>query len=363
MKKGGATKKRFIFLFVAVVLLTSLFGVFLYGWLIPKPEPIYGATFSQTYADYLELDWKETYIAVLDELEIKYIRIPIYWSSVESVEHEYNFSDIDWMMQEAQARDVKVTLVTGMKVPRWPECFIPDWALQNSQQDYHEDVLRLIEITVNRYKDHPALYRWQVENEPFFPFGVCPPADTDRFNLQEDKSDYYLTVSRLVPYKKIDLIVKAFSNMPEKKLIIVGDGPDLKKVQQIAGENITLLGFQPDDVVEKHFQQAKAFVYAAIEDFGIAPLEAQACGTPVIAYGKGGVQETVIDGKTGILYYEQSIESLTNAVGKFESGLFPFNILELRENAERFKKERFKEEIKQYVETTWANFQSRNSKW
>lgn len=110
----------------------------------------------------------------------------------------------------------------------------------------------------------------------------------ERFKLKREKQDFYLTASRLVPYKRIDLIVEAFSKMPEKKLVVIGDGPEMSKIRKIAGANIEILGFQPNDVMEEYMMDAKAFVFAAEEDFGITPVEAQACGTPVIAFGKGG---------------------------------------------------------------------------
>lgn len=110
----------------------------------------------------------------------------------------------------------------------------------------------------------------------------------ERFKLKREKQDFYLTASRLVPYKRIDLIVEAFSKMPEKRLVVIGDGPEMSKIRKIAGANIEILGFQPNDVMEEYMMDAKAFVFAAEEDFGITPVEAQACGTPVIAFGKGG---------------------------------------------------------------------------
>lgn len=122
---------------------------------------------------------------------------------------------------------------------------------------------------------------------------VYPPVNIDIFQYCEEKEDYYVTASRMVPYKKMDLIVEAFTQMPDKKLVVIGDGPDFEKIKKKAGTNVTLLGFAPDNVMRDYMQHAKAFVFAAEEDFGITPVEAQACGTPVIAYGKGGSLETV----------------------------------------------------------------------
>jgi glycosyltransferase involved in cell wall biosynthesis len=152
---------------------------------------------------------------------------------------------------------------------------------------------------------------------------IYPPVDVDAFEISNIKYDFYLTASRLVPYKRIDLIVEAFAKMPDKKLIVIGDGPEMKKLRAIATPNITLLGYQKFDVLKAHMQNAKAFLFAAEEDFGITPVEAQACGTPVIAYGKGGALETVIQSEdkgkaTGIWFTEQTPYSIVDAVNRFE---------------------------------------------
>ncbi|WP_439185259.1 glycosyltransferase [Carboxylicivirga taeanensis] len=178
---------------------------------------------------------------------------------------------------------------------------------------------------------------------------IYPPVDIERFELSEKKQDYYFTASRLVPYKKIDLIVEAFAQMPEKKLIVAGTGPDFKKIRALAGANVEMKGFVPDDEMLSLMQNAKAFVFAADEDFGIIPVEAQACGTPVIALGKGGTKETVIDNETGIHFDEQSVSSLIGAVNKFEM-IDTFKVGKVRDNAVRFSKERFKNELAAFVE-------------
>lgn len=179
---------------------------------------------------------------------------------------------------------------------------------------------------------------------------INPPVDTDAFALKTDKEEFFLTASRMVPYKKIDLIVKAFSTMPEKKLIVIGDGPDFQKISACAGPNVTLMGYQSFDVLCDHMRRAAAFVFAAEEDFGIVPVEAQACGTPVIAFGKGGATETVIDGSTGILYDSQTESSLIEAVKKFETMKHLFDPIEIRQNALRFSPDLFRERFSRFVE-------------
>lgn len=177
---------------------------------------------------------------------------------------------------------------------------------------------------------------------------IHPPVDTESFALQPRKKDFYLTVSRLVPYKKIGLIVEAFADMPDKQLVVIGDGPEAAKIKHLAGPNVTLLGYQPRHVVVDHMQSARAFVFAAEEDFGIVPVEAQACGTPVIAYGRGGATETVIPGITGILFAEQTTGSLQAAVQKFERQEFdPYYI---HQHAGRFSAKRFRKEFGEFVE-------------
>lgn len=184
---------------------------------------------------------------------------------------------------------------------------------------------------------------------------IYPPVDTRNFTLYAEKEDFYLTASRLVPYKRIPMIVEAFSRMPDKKLIVIGAGPEMDKARELASPNVTLMGYQNFAVLLHHMQRARAFVFAAEEDFGIAPIESQACGTPVIAFGRGGVLETVrgIDHPepTGVFYDEQTAESLIAAIGEFEAQAHHIFPDACRASAERFSTERFRQEIKAFVET------------
>ncbi len=171
---------------------------------------------------------------------------------------------------------------------------------------------------------------------------IYPPVDTDKFSLHIDKEDFYLTASRFVPYKKIDIIAEAFAKMPNKKLIIIGDGPDFKRISSKATENVVFMGYQTSDVMVDHMQRAKAFIFAAKEDFGIIPVEAMACGTPVIAYGAGGCLETVIDGVTGVHFYDQTAEAIVEAVEKFEGKKIIFNANQISQKASDFSISSFK---------------------
>lgn len=192
---------------------------------------------------------------------------------------------------------------------------------------------------------------------------IYPPVDVERFTLNNNKEDYYFTASRMVPYKRIDLIVEAFSQMPDKRLIVIGDGSEMAKIKAKASKNIEILGYQPNTVMQDHMQKAKAFVFAAEEDFGITPVEAQACGTPVIAFGKGGSLETVRPfGKskaTGIFFYKQDVSSVINAVMEFDTLQNEIDPQDCRDNALRFSAERFKREMKEYVYSRSAEFNQR----
>jgi glycosyltransferase involved in cell wall biosynthesis len=179
---------------------------------------------------------------------------------------------------------------------------------------------------------------------------IYPPVNITAFALEEKKGDYYLVASRMVPYKKIDLIVEAFSKMPEKKLIVVGDGPDYKKVKSKAAPNTIILGHVPHEDLRKYMAEAKAFIIAADEDFGITAVEAQACGTPVIAYAKGGVRDSVIENQTGVFFEEQTIESLSEAIVRFENLANLLPAAQIRNNALKFGIEEFKLHFKGFVD-------------
>jgi glycosyltransferase involved in cell wall biosynthesis len=163
---------------------------------------------------------------------------------------------------------------------------------------------------------------------------VYPPVDTHSFALNNNvRKDFYVTAGRLVPYKNVDVIAETFSKMPDKKLYIIGDGPEKNMVAKYAGKNVILLGYQPKDRMVKYIQEAKAFILAAEEDFGITTVEAQSCGTPIIAYKKGGYLETVVDGQTGVFFEKQTTEDIQNTVTRFEQFQADFKPEKIRENA------------------------------
>lgn len=177
---------------------------------------------------------------------------------------------------------------------------------------------------------------------------IHPPVEVDRFQPHPQRDGYYITVMRLMPYKRVDLLVRAFNvlNLP---LAIVGDGPEFPRLKRLANSNVRLLGYQPDEAVAELLGKARAFVCAAEEDFGIAIVEAQAAGCPVIAYGSGGARETVIENVTGLFIEHQTTESVIDAIQRFEGNLKSFSPGLIIQNAQRFNKPRFIREFKEFV--------------
>jgi glycosyltransferase involved in cell wall biosynthesis len=194
---------------------------------------------------------------------------------------------------------------------------------------------------------------------------IPPPVDVHKFEVCAQKDDFYLTASRMVPYKRIDLIVEAFTATPHRKLVVIGDGPEMAKVRAKAGPNVTILGYQPFAVLKDRMQRAKAFVFAAEEDFGIVALEAQACGTPVIAYGKGGALETVVPlgeaRPTGIYFTRQTVVAMLDAIDRFERQSTAITPAACRANAERFSAARFRHAFMIEVTRTIAGTDARHS--
>jgi glycosyltransferase involved in cell wall biosynthesis len=187
---------------------------------------------------------------------------------------------------------------------------------------------------------------------------IYPPVNVVDFSLCVEKEEFYLTASRFVPYKRVDLIVEAFSQLGVRQLIAIGDGGNAKQLRAIAGENVKFLGYLPPIELQQYMQRAKAFVFAAEEDFGITPVEAQACGTPVIAYGKGGVLETVRgldhDRPTGVFFTEQTVESLKTAIVSFEQHKDRITPHNCRDRATYFAPERFQQEFSNAIARAWA---------
>jgi len=185
---------------------------------------------------------------------------------------------------------------------------------------------------------------WRVEAKVIY-----PPVDTNRFQISDKKDDYYFTASRFVPYKKVDLIVQAFQKLPNKKLLVCGDGPQSQQIKALAGANVEIISHASEAEFSKYMSQAKAFLYAAEEDFGIILAEAQAAGVPVIAFERGGAAEIITHKETGILYKEQKPESLIEAILEFEKWEPNADSKAISAKAQRFSQARFIEEYKAEV--------------
>lgn len=188
---------------------------------------------------------------------------------------------------------------------------------------------------------------------------LYPPVDVAAFKVSYEKKSFYVTASRLVPYKRIDLIIDAFAQMPDRELVVIGDGPEFHSLKRDLPANVQLLGFLSHKRLQTYLQQAQAFIFAAEEDFGIAPLEAQACGTPVIALAKGGARETICgEGgqRSGVFFYRQTAQALIAAVHEFEQKSISPD--QCRENAMRFSKQRFEAAFSEFIDQRLQAFEA-----
>ena len=190
---------------------------------------------------------------------------------------------------------------------------------------------------------------------------IYPPVDTELFRPGAERDDSYVTVSRLMPYKRVDLLVMAFARMPQRRLVVIGDGPGYARLKASAPANVQMAGHLHLEEVRTRVQRARAFLFASDEDFGIAPVEALACGTPVIALRRGGAAETVTgldsDQPTGVFFEEPSAPAVVAAVDVFESNRHRISAEECRRQSERFSAERFRSEFAALVGRSWVEWQ------
>jgi glycosyltransferase involved in cell wall biosynthesis len=184
---------------------------------------------------------------------------------------------------------------------------------------------------------------------------IYPPVDVERFRADQPREDFYFTVSRMVSYKRIDLLVQAATKLG-RQLVVVGDGPEMARVRSLAGPTVHLLGEQSDAVVTDHLQRCKAFLFAAREDFGISPVEAMAAGAPVLCLGRGGTRETVRDGVTGLYYEVQEVDALVDAIQRFERDPQRFEPQRIRAHAETFSETRFRQEMQDLIAESLEQF-------
>lgn len=273
-----------------------------------------------------------------DQLHVSYVHSPIRYA---------------WDLQHQYLRESGLRRGLRSWLARWLLHRVRLW---DSRTAYGVDIFIANSAYIKRRIE--KVYRRNAEVVP-------PPVDVSSFALREQKEDFYLSASRMVPYKRMDAIVEAFARMPGRRLVVIGNGPEHAKIQRAAAgkTNIKLLGYQSTQVLRDHMQRARAFVFAAEEDFGIAPVEAQACGTPVIAFGKGGVLETVrplgVVRPTGLFFDAQTPEAIMATVDHFEKEGGAINAHDCRANAERFSEECFRERLSTLVEREWSSFSKR----
>ena len=202
-------------------------------------------------------------------------------------------------------------------------------------------------IANSRYVASKILQYWRRDAEVIY-----PPVDINRFTVTPENDGYYLWLGKVVRYKKPDLAVEAF-NKNGRNLVVLGDGEQLGVVKRMAKKNITFLGGADDATVTRYLERCKALVFSGIEDFGIVPVEAMACGKPVIAFGRGGVTESVIEDRTGVFFHESTPKSLNQAIERFESMERRFNPTEIRRQAERFSETVFMDRIWIVIREAW----------
>lgn len=262
-------------------------------------------------------------------LHVSYIHTPTryYWS-----EYQKYLADPGFGVLNPAIKLVMPTMVKWMKKWDYAAAQRPDILCSNSHN---------VKARIGKYYDREAIV-------------VHPPVDGKRFKLREQKDDFYLVVGRQVPYKRVDLAVQACTTMGVK-LVVIGEGSEHENLKKLAGPGVQFMGRLNDKQTAEYYARAKALLFTAEEDFGITPLEAMACGTPVIAYGVGGATETVVDGKTGLFFKRQTPESLMNAIQQFEKT--SFSPKAIRSHALTFDDTVFKKNIGNLVAREWKRHQ------
>lgn len=260
-------------------------------------------------------------ITPTETLHISYIHTPVryYWSGYQDYLKNPGFGALNPFVRIMMPGQVR-------RLRKWDFAAAqrPDYLIANS---------KVVAERIEKYYKRDSLV-------------IHPPVDTERFSGGSIVNDYYLVVSRFVPYKRVDLAIEA-CNQLERKLIVAGRGPELKRLKKLAGPTIRFVDSPSDSLVQDLYSKAKAFIFSAEEDFGITPVEAMAAGLPVICYGKGGATETVVDGKTGVYHSKQTVDSLVGAIERLESTKFDAKVI--TKHASEFSEDRFLNEIGGFV--------------
>lgn len=248
-----------------------------------------------------------------DTLHISNIYTPVryYWSGYKEYYANPGFGLLNPMVRYFMPKMTKKLKIWDYAAAQRPDSLIA--------------ISKTVSERINKYYNRPSTV-------------IYPPVDVQRFENSSPKSDYYLVVSRLVPYKRVDLAVEACTSL-NRKLVVAGRGPELKNLKKLAGSSVEFVENPTDEDITKLYSKARGFIFSAEEDFGITPVEAMASGTPVICYGKGGATETVVDGKTGVFHDKQSVESLSQAINKFES--IKFDKKHIKQRASDFSEDKF----------------------
>lgn len=248
-----------------------------------------------------------------DTLHISNIYTPVryYWSGYKEYYANPGFGLLNPMVRYFMPKMTKKLKIWDYAAAQRPDSLIA--------------ISKTVSERINKYYNRPSTV-------------IYPPVDVQRFENSSPKSDYYLVVSRLVPYKRVDLAVEACTSL-NRKLVVAGRGPELKNLKKLAGSSVEFVENPTDEDITKLYSKARGFIFSAEEDFGITPVEAMAAGTPVICYGKGGATETVVNGKTGVFHDKQSVESLSQAINKFES--IKFDKKHIKQRASDFSEDKF----------------------
>jgi glycosyltransferase involved in cell wall biosynthesis len=246
------------------------------------------------------------------------------------------------------------TYMAHENVPAWLRRVIRPFALSLKGWDYRA-AQRVDHFLCNSTETQTRIRRFYDHESTV----IYPPVDVaERFQPTNTRDDYFLSVGRLVPYKRIDLLVEACTRL-DLPLKVAGKGRDLERLQAMAGPTVEFLGFVPDEELPELFARARAFVFPGLEDFGITPVQAQAAGRPVIAFGQGGALDSVIPGKTGVFFEEQTVESLVQTLQDFDAAAYKSE--DCRQNALRFDVSVFRRKLDDYVTQAWDIFQQQLS--